>query len=492
MLLVTMVAVIPIGILNISSGAVSFAAVLFGVAGFSVLGIYLNAKGYHRVAATFLPLLIFFASVYTIIDGDGLSDPGIVALPLFILIVSLFFEKRAIIAASLFAIASPVVLFGLDSYGVLELAQPPRIGRVVTLVILMATTGIIAWMIVDLREKNLAVIRSREIRFRTLFIHSTDAITIMEGDTFIDCNPGALTLFGVERDQIIGSAPYTFSPAIQPSGRNSKDLALDKIRRANEEGPQRFEWQHQRLDGTLIDVEVILNRVDLEGKKVLLAVLRDLTERKLAEFAAQEERQRLARELHDAVSQTLWSASLIADVLPDLWEQDIHKGRDRLQRLRQLTDGALAEMRALLLELRPAALVKTPLDELMQGLCEAIANRTGWEVVCEADKDCALHPDVHLGFYRIAQEALNNVVHHAAADKIEVRLRCNSDNVTLIVRDDGRGFDPSSPATGQHLGIVIMRERAAAMGAILVVESKPNSGTKIQVDWAKQSGRSDA
>ncbi len=128
--------------------------------------------------------------------------------------------------------------------------------------------------------------------------------------------------------------------------------------------------------------------------------------------AALEERSRLARDLHDAVTQTLFSASLIAEVLPEIWGRDPTEGRQLLGELRQLTRGALAEMRALLLELRPAALVEADLGDLLRQLAESTSGRSSIPVIvtlagCPGPK---LPEEVHVALYRIAQESLNNVV----------------------------------------------------------------------------------
>jgi len=127
------------------------------------------------------------------------------------------------------------------------------------------------------------------------------------------------------------------------------------------------------------------------------------------QLAVMEERSRLARELHDAVTQTLFSASLIAETLPALWESDQDEGRQLLQELRKLSRGAMAEMRTLLLELRPTALAEASLDDLLRQLGEAVTGRTGVPVTMTVEGRCALPEDVHVALYRIAQEALNNV-----------------------------------------------------------------------------------
>jgi len=241
------------------------------------------------------------------------------------------------------------------------------------------------------------------------------------------------------------------------------------------------------------------------------------------QVAASQERSRLARDLHDAVTQTLFSASLIAEVLPGLWENDPSEGRQLLGELRQLTRGALAEMRTLLLELRPAALVEANLGDLLRQLAESVSGRTGIPVAASLE-GCPvpdLPDEVQVALYRIAQEALNNIVKHAQARHAEVRLGCSRAEmpnggrpgdgaqesaepaasehqsaqqaageapirVVLTIEDDGRGFDPAAVPL-DHLGLGIIRERSQAIGAMLRIDSGMGRGTVVEVSW--DSGR---
>jgi signal transduction histidine kinase len=204
------------------------------------------------------------------------------------------------------------------------------------------------------------------------------------------------------------------------------------------------------------------------------------------ELAVMQERNRLARDLHDAVTQTLFSASLIADALPSTWEKDASQGRQLLKELRQLSRGALAEMRTLLLELRPAALVETPLGSLLRQLCEAASGHEGLIVNASVTKDCKLPAEAHIAFYRIAQEALNNILKHSRATHVNMGLHCrqggNGQVIELSIGDDGRGFDPAK-VPPDHFGLRNMRERAQAIGAEFSVTSAPGHGTQIQVVW---------
>ena len=207
------------------------------------------------------------------------------------------------------------------------------------------------------------------------------------------------------------------------------------------------------------------------------------------QLAVLEERQRLARDLHDSVSQTLFSASLVAEVVPQLWNKDPSEGQRRLEELRQLTRGAVAETRALLMELRPDTLTKVGLDDLLRQLAEAVIGRARLPVELRVEGQRSLPPDVQIALYRIAQEALNNAARHANPTRIDIDLHASVDNVKLRVKDDGRGFDPSD-VTPEHLGLGIMRERAERIGATLEIESRVDGGTQVSVVWVDTGHKS--
>jgi PAS domain S-box-containing protein len=209
-------------------------------------------------------------------------------------------------------------------------------------------------------------------------------------------------------------------------------------------------------------------------------------EKELASKAADEavtaDRTRLARDLHDAVTQTLFSASLTAEVLPDLWEMDVDEAKRSTEELRQLTRGALAEMRTLLLELRPTALTQTRLNDLIKQLCEAFIGRSRLPIKLNIEGECELPPEVQIALYRIAQESLNNVFKYARASQVNVSLFISPATVRFEVCDNGVGFDLST-SKPTSLGMRIMRERAEAIGADFHISSTLGSGTCIEVTW---------
>ena len=198
------------------------------------------------------------------------------------------------------------------------------------------------------------------------------------------------------------------------------------------------------------------------------------------ELAALEERQRLAHDLHDAVSQTLFSANLIAEMLLRQLDRDPSKVRQSLEQLHLLTQGAQAEMRTVLLELRPTALQEASLTTLLKHLTTATSSRIGTPVSLATEGQCACAAGEKLTLYRIAQEALTNIVKHADATEVLVSLQSGPEEVKLCIRDNGRGFDPGS-VPPDHMGLRIMGERAQAIGATLTVTSIPGEGTEVAV-----------
>ena len=204
---------------------------------------------------------------------------------------------------------------------------------------------------------------------------------------------------------------------------------------------------------------------------------------KKAEAAAvAAERNRLARDLHDAVTQTLFSASMIADVLPTIWDKNPDQGKRSLEELRQLTRGALSEMRTLLVELRPAALIDTDLGDLIGHQVNAFIARTRIPVTYE--RNCAHNPPpaVKEMFYRVVQEALNNIAKHAEAENVTVQLDSTERATKVLIQDDGIGFDLESVKT-YGLGLGIMTERARSVDAQINIHSQIRGGTRLHIIW---------
>lgn len=218
--------------------------------------------------------------------------------------------------------------------------------------------------------------------------------------------------------------------------------------------------------------------------------LETLAQDQVKELAMLHERQRIARDLHDSVTQTLFSSSMIADALLKLWQRDPSAIGDELRELQALSRKALTEMRSLLLELRPEELITNDLGTLLRQLVETVSRQTKLIIQLQMDVEDAspLQPDVKIAFYRIAQESLNNAVKHARAQEIIVSLRRTRGTITLSVKDDGQGFGFAE--TDYRHGLRIMRERAQANQIAIEIESSPDVGTRVIADWSSHGALS--
>lgn len=218
------------------------------------------------------------------------------------------------------------------------------------------------------------------------------------------------------------------------------------------------------------------------ASQVALAIENARLRNQEKEIAIANERNRLARDLHDAVTQTLFSATLIAEVIPRLWKKNIGEGEKRLEELRQLTRGALAEMRTLLLELRPSALKDASFTDLIKQLSEALSGRTRIPVEIELDEIPELGQEDKIALYRICQEAFNNIAKHSDATHVWISIKKRDNKCELIINDNGKGMSQSE-VPSNHLGISIMKERAQAIGANINFMSEPGAGTTIHLIW---------
>jgi PAS domain S-box-containing protein len=197
------------------------------------------------------------------------------------------------------------------------------------------------------------------------------------------------------------------------------------------------------------------------------------------QLAALEERQRLARELHDSVSQALYGIVLGAQTARTLLNRDPGQLAGPLEYVHGLAEAGLAEMRALIFELRPESLETEGLVAALTKQAAALGTRHEIEVETAFDEEPSSRLAVKEALYRIAQEALHNVVKHAGASRVEVRLTSQDAVLILEVHDDGVGFEAGGTFPG-HLGLTSMRERASAAGGTLEVESTPGHGTAIR------------
>lgn len=349
------------------------------------------------------------------------------------------------------------------------------------------------------RKRVEEALRTSEEKFSTIFQSSPDAIALIKqaDNTFLDINEAFTKLFGHERSEVIGKKWEELGFAFTGDGRD-KLFALYR----EEEKVADYEIAFKTGNDDITTVLISLRAITIGGESCLLAIAHDITGRKRSEEALRqaqselalgiqqritlEERQRLARELHDSVSQALYGISLGTHTALTLFDTDQQKVREALNYVLSQAQAGLTEMRALIFELRPESLEMEGLVSALTKQTAALHARYGLDVevsLCD-------EPDVSLSIkevlYRIAQEALQNAVKHAQANRLEVCLACEPEFLRLEVRDNGVGFDPTAAYPG-HLGLRSMRERAERAGGKLDIESTPGRGTQIRARFPLSS-----
>jgi signal transduction histidine kinase len=196
-------------------------------------------------------------------------------------------------------------------------------------------------------------------------------------------------------------------------------------------------------------------------------------------LAVLEERQRIARELHDSVSQALYGIGLGARTARTLLERNPGQAAEPLEYILSLAEAGLAEMRALIFELRPDSLEREGLVAALHKQAAALRARHDLEVQTILDEGLDIPLEAQEALYRVAQEALNNVVKHARASEVIVRLEADRAQIALSLQDDGVGFDPAAEYPG-HVGLHTMKERVERLGGVLLIESTLGRGTTVR------------
>ena len=260
------------------------------------------------------------------------------------------------------------------------------------------------------------------------------------------------------------------------------------------EDKNHFNFHHSSLAFTISSqIALIMNKSDIYKKEQLAGAL--------------QERQNLAHNLHDTVNQSLFSAGLIAEVLPHLWDLDPIEGRRSLSDMYRLIRGAQAEIRMMLVDLRPNTILDVEFCDLLNLLAKAFMGRTNIPIEVNVNGKCALPAKVQTACYHICQEALNNIAKHSGAKKAKIFLRLEKGWIDLNIVDDGRGFDRRRKGIRrldepfdisirdnthgfnpkyipfEHYGLRMMNEQAELIGAKMKIDSQPGKGTQISLQW---------
>lgn len=355
----------------------------------------------------------------------------------------------------------------------------------------------LALLDVDERRRATLAMGASEARFRRLFSDNSDAIVLLQGSIFLDCNAAALRMLGArQRADLVGKSPTSLAPVRQPDGRLTSTHFHEAVAAALQHGSWRCEALMHRLTGETIWLEAVLTPIEEAGAAPLILIMwRDITERnRLAEEVVQQrlrrqqevlaailstqetERKRIAEALHNGVGQLLYASRLSLETpgskIPapaatrDLLEQAIHATRTISF---ELTPGILEDFglpRALEALVKRVAPSHLPVHLHLAGLAER------------------LPPAVEIAVYRIIQELINNVLKHAHATEATVHVVREGNHLEVSVEDDGQGFEAveSSAAPLSGIGLSGIRNRVALLGGTIAINSVPGRGTIVSIE----------
>ncbi|HPM41032.1 MAG TPA: PAS domain S-box protein, partial [bacterium] len=438
---------------------------------------------------------------------------------------------------------------GTKLVAVAEHDLPREGGRVIQVTTLPFQDARGEWLVaevnVDITDRKRAeeALKESEVKYRTIFEQANDAIFLMDGHKFVDCNDRTLAVYGFSREQIIGQTPYRFSPPTQPDGRSSMDLAAEKIAAALAGSPQSFEWKHLRADGMPFDAEVSLSRVELGGREYIQAIVRDITDRKSSEAKLKEYSERLeqmveerTRELDAAranlfaqaklsamgrmgagiahqLNSPLGGAMLILDVLREELKGEKHK-----EEMIDKAHGAMVHMRDIVECMLSLAAVKrrgraarqmVDINGIIGRILDILTmefNKREIRVISDlAEKLPGIEADegeldqIFLNLMNNALDAMDR------GGSLTIRTAIKDDGVEVEVADTGEGipldnvdkvFEPFFTTRvdrrGVGLGLSIAREIVDRYGGRIDVATELGKGTtfRIFVPKAGLAGRS--
>jgi PAS domain S-box-containing protein len=332
-----------------------------------------------------------------------------------------------------------------------------------------------------------AELRQSEERYRYILRHSPDvAWSIDERGHFTFISDSVEQVVGWRADELNG---MHFSVLVHESSQAQVMQAYREISQPPFKA-QAFEFNLPHREGGTVPADMRAMAIVVDGEfRGAHGRVRDLREqvrlqtdlqRQAADLAAGEERAHLARELHDSVTQALFSMTLTTRTIELLLDRDLDQARARLAELRELERDALAEMRGLIFELRPANIEADGLAQAVRTHAAAVEGRTGLPIAVDCGLVDRLPVELESGLYRITQEAIHNVVKHASAKQVHISLEQEGGFVRLLVEDDGVGFDPTSSSPGT-LGLAGMRHRAERLGGTFQLDSELGHGSRVEV-----------
>jgi PAS domain S-box-containing protein len=360
----------------------------------------------------------------------------------------------------------------------------------VILVQFSAILGLL-WQRARRRKTEAALIRSEE-KFSKSFRQSPLAVSIAstKDGRYMDVNETFEQQTGWCRDEVIGRSPSDINLWVDP---NQRSLFIKQL--LAESSVRELEVRIRRKDGQIRTTLGSSELIEVNGKPCALTVIADITERKLAETvlanvsrklieAQEQERARIARELHDDISQRL---AMLAIELEQV-QNDPSEIQQRVSELRRQTTEISNGVHALSHDLHSSQLELLGAVAGMKNWCKEFGERQGMQIDYIQDVRSTLPQEIGLCLFRVLQEALHNAVKHSGVKRTEVQLHEESDEIHLTIRDLGKGFDVDAKK-GRGLGLTSMQERVRLVNGTIEIQSMPMAGTAIEVRVPLESQR---
>lgn len=358
----------------------------------------------------------------------------------------------------------------------------------------------VACVLQDITERKLAeeALRQSEERFSKAFHSSPASLSIAQliDGRLLEVNAAFLRMTGYTREDVIGRSTLEIGLWADPDYRL---MMTEKLR--DSRAVDNLNFKFRKKSGELRDGLLSVELIELGAEPCILGIALDTTERLRAEEAQQSyprrlieaqetERQTIARELHDQIGQVL---TAIRINLQTVWETcESSESRALIDEGVAIVDAAVAQVRDLSFDLRPSLLDDLGLVVALRWYSDRFARRTGIHSATTIDlpENTRLRLELETACFRIVQEALTNVVRHAKARNVSITLRSLDNELTLFIKDDGRGFDAHAHNQSEFttsLGLRGMRERALALGGRLEIKSSPSRGTEIRAHFPGRS-----
>jgi PAS domain S-box-containing protein len=327
------------------------------------------------------------------------------------------------------------------------------------------------------RKQAEEAIQESEARFRQLAEATFEAIVVVEDGRIVDTNQTFAQMFGYEQSEVIGMATTRFVPA------EYQDVCAEKMQLDEDV----YENICLRKDGTTFSAEVRMRNITQGDRTIWIAAVRDITNRKqMEEASVLEERNRIAREIHDTLAQAFTGIVIQLEAISRMSTVISEEAQLCLIQIYDLARSGLNEARRSVKALRPQLLEEGNLCSALDRLTTTMGLSPSTQLVCQVRGTVySLPVDVENNLLRIGQEALMNATKHANASEIKIELVYEQVRCILRVKDNGQGFTMSNLSTHQGFGLIGMQERANRINAYLTIQSQPGQGAEVVV-WVNR------